>query len=215
MIEPKPFNGLVLGTTFTGKTWRAASCALASSRSHVLILHTQYDLSYLRQLPAEKTLILKITKPSEIPDLRRYFEGGRRYLYIIVVGLHGEGLSVLLSSLVARLHKLEDTLFIIDEAHLFLDRYTAPDPLVTTIRGGRHWGIDNLLVTHRIADVHPDARSVITHLAAFRTVAHLDREVLYRNYLGDWSLVNFVSALPNREYLIAHLESYRFYHVKP
>jgi len=207
LILHDPINILVLGTTFTGKSYLAAKSISWSPQPHVIVLHTKFDYSYLDQLSPKYTRILRVLKP--YPLSKRYFKD-KRVLFCVITGLHERPLAQFLVEVVNTISSIGNCLFIIDEAHIFLKRNQVPYSLVSFIRASRHFYTDVVMVTHRLTDIHPDIRAVITHLAVFRTVGALNFEVLKREFLGDQAPIEEIKNLRKYHYLWVDMTAFTY-----
>jgi len=184
-IEPEPRNILILGAGWTGKSTAAGFCASHISRSFVIIVSGSVDNAYMRYIQTTRTRFVKATSqgyhitPELLEETRKgATQSNRRYLYITVKDLSPEQVRDFLTHLIEAVKASCNLCLIIDEAHLFCDRFHAPDVLKGFARGARHYGVDLFLVTHRLHDIDISLRCVLTHLVLFRTVEPRDLEVL-------------------------------------
>ena len=197
-----PKIALVLGTTFTGKSWAAGWIAAHIRRKFVIILHVRPDPSYLHHLPRARTRFVAV-RSSHPRISTRFLEETRRkyrYLYISVYDLDPQETQEFLRSLVAAVKEMGNLALMIDEAHLFCSRFQVPRELIGFIRGARFFGVDVGLVTHRLRDVDVGIRCVLTHLILFRTVEHGDLAIL-ENELSLFDAAERIRRLPDRKYI--------------
>lgn len=191
---------LVLGTTFTGKSYAAGDLARHISRKFVVIVHTHPDRSYL--LPQGKTRWIAVRSPhcTITPAFLLETRKHCRYLYLSIYDLSLPQTRLFLSSLAAAIRRVGDLALFVDEAHLFCGYQRVPEDFAGFIRGARFWGVDVVLVTHRLKDIDPGIRCVLTHLVVFRTTDQSDIELLGRE-LGIERTPEQFRGLPNREHL--------------
>jgi len=193
---------LDLGTTYTGKSFMAGYLAAKTRRRFVVILHTRPDPSYVDRLPRSRTRYVAVKAPQPRISTRFLRETRRdyRYLYLSIYDLSPQETQDFLRSLVSAVKEIGNLLLVIDEAHLFCSRFQVPRELVGFIRGARFFGVDILLVTHRLRDIDVGIRCVLTHLILFRTVEAGDLDVL-SNELSLETHASEIRGLPDRKYL--------------
>lgn len=209
MEQPEPRNILILGTSYSGKSYAAGYAAANISRDFVVIVSHQIDEAMLEHIQTSKAVFMRATPRSHVVtsaflDTLRTGEPTVRYLYIIVEDLHPEQVKTFLRSLVSAVKKSRNLCLIIDEAHAFCDRVNAPKELLGFGRGARHYGVDLILVTHRLYDVDVSIRCVLTHLVLFKTIEGRDLdELALRLDLGD-SRARVVAELPLQSFLFVN-----------
>ena len=87
---------------------------------------------------------------------------------------------------------------LIDEARLFASRFIVPPDVVGFMRGARRYGVDLLLVSHRLVDIDPDIRCIMSYLFLFRTTEYRD---LLNFEFGIEQVPIAVEDLPDHEFL--------------
>jgi len=199
-----PKIALVLGTTYTGKTWAGGWLAAHIRRSFVVIVHTHRDTSYLQHI-GRRVRFVAVRSPrthisaAYLRQTRRRY----RYLYLSVYDLSPEETKLFLSSLIVAVKEEGNLALFIDEAHLFLSRYQVPREVVGFIRGARFYGVDVILISHRLKDIDVGIRCVLTHLILFRTSERVDLDILARE-LDLGSAADRVRLLPDRKHLFVN-----------
>jgi len=194
---------LVLGTTFTGKSYAAGYLARHINRDFVVIVHSHPDESYLlHQAHKGKTRWVAVRAPhcTITPRFLAETRNHYRYLYLSIYDLSLAQTRVFFSSLAAVARAVGNFALFIDEAHLYCRYQQVADEFVGFVRGARGWGIDLVLVTHRLHDIDVGIRCVITHMILFRTIEQNDIDVLGRE-LGMGQAAEQVRALPDRKHL--------------
>ena len=158
---------LLVGTAGSGKSWALGRCLRSSSARPQVIITRWPDPSLLHHI-----------KPN-IKTVERW-RGGRitiprkgRHL-LIISPLPSKELLTFQRDLAHALVRLPESVLAIDEAHIILRRGSVHPEMVRLIRGARHYGTSVYMATQRIADIHPDIRTVITDIFAFRTTSAVD-----------------------------------------
>ena len=192
---------LVLGTTYTGKSYLTGYLARHINRKFVIILHTHPDDSYRLDEEAHgETRWVAVRSPHctitprFLAETRKHY----RYLYLSIYDLSLNQIRLFLSSLAAAVRVVGDLALFLDEAHQFCHRQQVPDDFVGFVRGARFWGVDVVLVTHRLRDIDVGIRCVITHMILFRSMEQNDIELLEREMEMD-QRAGAVRALDDRQ----------------
>ncbi len=160
----------VVGKSGCGKTWVAAAMAELLSRPLVVIVHTHPDPSYLRMLDRARTRAVGVYRgapPLGADFLLQALVDGIRYVYISIYNLSPDEARAWIDSLIPDLEAIGNLGLIIDEAHRFCPHDCVPENLVRLPRWSRSIGIDVVFVTHRLVDLSPDLRAVLTYLVMF------------------------------------------------
>jgi len=200
-----PKIALVLGTTYTGKTWAAGFLAARIRRPFVIIVHTHPDVSYLHHIRRRgrvRFIGVHTPVPSVSAKLLLQTRKRYRYLYFSLYDLSPAEVRTFLISLIAAVKQVGDLALIIDEAHLFCSRYQVPASVVGFIRGARHFGVDVVLVSHRLQDIDIGIRCVLTHLCLFRVSEGHDLDILRRE-LGVYD-ADRLRSLPDRRHVFVN-----------
>jgi DNA helicase HerA-like ATPase len=129
---------------------------------------------------------------------RRY-----RYLYLSVYDLTPDQTKAFLSGLISAVKEVGNLALIIDEAHLFLSRFQAPPKVIGFVRGARFYGVDVIMVTHRLKDIDIGIRCVITHMMLFRSVDRGDIDVLAHE-LGMGDAAEVIQELLDRTHIFVN-----------
>lgn len=193
---------LVLGTTFTGKSYAAGYLARRINRKFVVIVHSHPDRSYRLDEGTGAVRWVAVRSPRctitarFLGETRKHY----RYLYLSIYDLSLAQTRLFLSSLAAAARVIGNFALFIDEAHLYCRYQQVPDEFIGFVRGARGWGIDLVLITHRLKDIDVGIRCVITHMILFRTVEQNDIDVLGRE-LGMGHHAGAVRALDNWQHL--------------
>ena len=200
-----PKIALILGTTYTGKSWAAGWLAAHIRRPFVVIVHTHPDRSYLEHIDRKTTRFVAVRSPSSMvcPSLLHQTRRHYRYLYFSIYDLTLEETKAFLSSLIAAVKEEGNLALFIDEAHLFLSRFQVPKEVVGFIRGARFYGVDVVLVSHRLKDIDVGIRCVLTYLVLFRTTELSDIQVL-QDELGMGEAAARIRSLPDRKHIFVN-----------
>jgi len=196
----------IIGTTYTGKSWTTSDFAARLRRPFIVVVHTHPDESYRQHhLFSGETRFVAIRAVSYRITSRFLDETRRRYrcLWMSVYDLDLVQTKEFLSSLVQAVREVGNLGLLIDEAHLFCSRFQVPRQMVGFIRGARLYGVDVVLVTHRLRDIDVGIRCVLTHLILFRTVEQADLDVL----AGELTLgqaADQLRLLPDRKHLFVN-----------
>lgn len=179
MATPK--IALILGTTYTGKSYAAGYLASRIRRDFVVIVHLRRDPSYFFHVDPRRTRFVSVSTGQHLVSpnfLRATRAAGYRYLWLSVYDLSPDETKEFLTSLVRAVKEVGNLALFIDEAHIFCARHQVPPAFIGFVRGARHYGVDVVLVTQRLKDIDVGIRCVLTHLVLFRTVEAMDIEVL-------------------------------------
>jgi len=199
-----PKIALILGTTYTGKSWLGAWLAAHIRRQFVVIVHTHRDSSYLHHLKRRVRFVAVRSPHTHISaDYLHQTRRRYRYLHLSVYDLSPEETKVFLSSLIAAVKEEGDLALFIEEAHLFLSRYQVPREVVGFIRGARFYGVDVIIISHRLKDIDVGIRCMLTHLVLFRTSERVDLDILTRE-LDLGSAAERVRLLPDRKHMFVN-----------
>ena len=200
-----PKIALVLGTTYTGKSWAGGWLAARIRRPFVVIVHTHRDTSYLTHIGRRHAHFVAVRSPHTTitPTYLRASRRKHRYLYLSVYDLSPEEIKVFLASLIAAVKEEGNLALFIEEAHLFLSRYQVPREVVGFVRGARFYGVDVILISHRLKDIDVGIRCVLTHLILFRTSERVDLDILARE-LDLGSAADRVRLLPDRKHIFVN-----------
>ena len=195
---------LVLGTTYTGKSWVTSDFVAHLRRPFIIIVHTHPDESYLHQLSSQ-TRFVAVSSVSYRVTSRFLEETRRRYrcLWLSVYDLDLMETREFLSSLAQAIKIVGNLGLVIDEAHLFCSRFQVPRDVIGFIRGARFYGVDVVFVTHRLKDLDIGIRCVLTHLVLFRTVEQADLDVL-AGELDMRRAAEQLRLLPNKKHLFVN-----------
>ena len=199
-----PKIALILGTTYTGKSWVGAWLAKHICRKFVVVVHTHRDTSYLEQLGRRVRFVAVRSPHTQVTAA--YLQATRRryrYLYLSVYDLSPEQTKLFLSSLVAAVKEAGNLALFIEEAHLFLSRFQVPREVIGFMRGARFYGVDVVLISHRLKDIDVGIRCVITHMILFRTTERVDLDILARE-LDLGAAADRVRLLPDRKHLFVN-----------
>jgi DNA helicase HerA-like ATPase len=162
----------VVGKSGTGKTTLAGAMARASSRRLVVIVSTYQDPAYLQFLDSRKTRSLAIYSGARHltgDDIADTLRSGYRYLFIAIYDLGPDEARDWIDALIPALEAVGNLAMFIDEAHRFCRHEYVPPRILQLGRWARSIGIDIVFVTHRLTDLSPDIRSVLTYLVMFQT----------------------------------------------
>jgi DNA helicase HerA-like ATPase len=146
--------------------------AQASSRRLVVIVSTYQDPSYTSQIDLRRTRFLGIytgARHMTGADIQQTIDAGQRFLFVSIYNLGPDEARDWLDGLVPALEAVGNLTLFIDEAHRFCRHEYAPPRLIQLGRWARSIGIDIVLVTHRLVDISPDIRTVLTFLVMFQT----------------------------------------------
>ncbi len=182
MANLVPKLGLILGTLWTGKTWAAGWIAARIRRPFVVVVTIRQDPAFLDHFRKPWTLCRAVTSPAPAITAA-YLERIRerhRYLYLSLYDVSSEETNRFLESLVEAVKQSGDLCVVLDEAHMLCHRTIVSEPITRFMRGARHYGVDVLLVTHRLMDIDIGIRCVLTHLIVFRTKSSHDLKILER-----------------------------------
>jgi len=195
---------LILGTMYTGKTYAAGYLARALNRPFIIIVHTHPDESYrIRNAARNTTRWIAVRAPActVSPHLLRETRRHHRYLYFSIYDLSTKQTQIFFASLAAAIRQVGNLGLFIDEAHLFCRYQLVGDDFIGFVRGSRHFGVDVVLVTHRLRDIDVGIRCVITHMVLFRTTEENDIELLARELGMKREDALKVRQLPDRQHL--------------
>lgn len=90
-----------------------------------------------------------------------------RRLYIETGNLLTEEMVLLVNQLSRAFWNLGSGLFAIDEAWQFLPHVNHPLEFERLIRGGRKVGVDTMVITHRVVDIHPRILNSMNLIVSF------------------------------------------------
>lgn len=196
----------MLGTIYTGKTWVAGWLASHIRRPFVVIVHTHPDTSYIEHIGRRRARFVAVRSPAS-GITAQYLEQTRRryrYLYLSIYDLSPEAARVFLASLIGAVRETGDLALFIDEAHLFCSRFQVPREMVGFIRGARFYGVDIILVSHRLKDIDVGIRCVLTHLVLFRTTEKVDIDILDRELGLGSAAAERIRLLPDRKHVFVN-----------
>jgi len=162
----------IVGKSGCGKTWVASRMAARFARPLVVIVHTHPDPSYLRQVDRARARFVGVyrgAQPLAASFLVDCVRSGVRYVYVSIYNLGPDEARAWLDSLVPALEAVGNLCLIVDEAHRFCRHEYVPERLVELPRWARSIGIDVVFVTHRLMDLSPDLRTVLTYLVLFHS----------------------------------------------
>jgi hypothetical protein len=208
-VSSTPKIVAVVGKSGCGKTWVAARMAALLSRPLVVIVHTHRDPSYLQHIDATRTRFVGVYRGA--PPLGSQFfldalADGLRYVYISIYSLGPDAARAWLDSLVPDLEAIGNLALIVDEAHRFCRHEYVPERLVELPRWARSIGIDVVFVTHRLVDLSPDLRTVLTYLVLFHSDEPRDlAECALRLSVGQ-EAVEAVRSLSPWQHIVVDLE---------
>jgi DNA helicase HerA-like ATPase len=171
-VQTGPRLIAVSGKSGTGKTTLAAAMARASSRRLVVIIATYQDPSYLSAIDPNRTRFVAVYSGA-VPLLGEYIldtmRQGFRYLYISIKNLGPDEARAWIDGLVSALEEVGNLTLVVDEAHLFCRHEYVPPRIVQLCRWARSIGIDVVFISHRLTDLSPDIRAVLTYAVLFQT----------------------------------------------
>lgn len=209
-MQHEPRNILILGANYTGKTYAAGFAAANVSRDLVVIVHTHPDASYLDHIGRNRTRFVEATSsgysitPQLLEETRKgASERYKRYLYVTVKDLAPSDQRAFLDRLARAAMTAGNLALFIDEASVLCTRMTIPESFHRLVRGARHYGLDLTLVTHRVYDIDPGVRCVLTDLVLFRIVEPRDLDVLAR-HLDLGSRAERIATLADRHFLMVN-----------
>lgn len=175
-------NLLVVGTTYTGKSWLSGRVAHESPRSARVFVSNNVDKSFFttRGLKKKDTKFIAVTGTDwTVPE--HYLHAQRSQwtnIWFTTYDITTEQTKEFLVSLINAVKYTGNLLLTIDEAHSYLNYRNVPREVVAFFRGARRWGVDLQLITHRYHDLSIDIRCILTLATVFRVVERHDLEVL-------------------------------------
>lgn len=165
-----------------------------------MIVHTHRDASYLSHMKKARFVAVRSGKTGLTASYLRQTKRHYRYLYLSIYDLTPEETKAFLSRLISAVKEVGNLALIIDEAHLFLSRFQAPQEVIGFVRGARFYGVDVIMVTHRLKDIDIGIRCVITHMMLFRSVDSGDIDLLAHE-LGMGDAAQTIRHLPDRKHI--------------
>jgi len=199
----------IVGKSGCGKTWVAARMAALLSRPLVVIVHTHQDPSYFAHIDEASTRLVGVhrgAQPLGTPFLLDCIAAGVRYVYISIYELGPNAAREWLDSLVPSLEAIGNLALIVDEAHRFCRHEYVPERLVELPRWARSIGIDVVFVTHRLVDLSPDLRTVLTYLVMFHSDEPRDLDECSQRLGMDRAWGDVVRSLAPYEHVVIDLE---------
>jgi len=193
-------NLLILGTTGTGKSHKAALIA-RHSKEKVIILHATRDQTYETLLPnmARVNLLSPYRRgPLSLSKIRQ------RIISFYCTGFSSQEIKDFLIDFSKLIQAEAPAIVIIDEAHEFLRKHLCPKEMITTIRAARHFNLIFLVVTHALQDIDSDIRRVVTDVACFRLIGDTTTDLVKRTFIDRQSEIEVLQTLPSRRYRMIH-----------
>jgi hypothetical protein len=208
MSSSTPKIVAIVGKSGCGKTFLMALIARLVSRPFVVIVHTHQDPSYLRQLEPGLTHFVGVHRGARPLGAQWFVDRirkGFRYVYISIYDLTPDEARAWIDSLIPPLESIGNLALIIDEAHQFCRHEFVPENLVRLPRWARSIGIDIFFVSHRLVDLSPDLRAVLTYLVMFHSDEPRDVAECM-NRLGQDRGVNVLRTLAPWQHVVFDLE---------
>jgi len=76
------------------------------------------------------------------------------------------------------------------------------------MRTARASGVDVFLMTHRLVDIHPTLRAVLTYLVLFQTSEHRDLALFDREMGLGADIAGTLKGLPPRQFLFVNRDGF-------
>lgn len=105
-----------------------------------------------------------------------------RRLYIETANLLEDEMKTLVNSLSRAFWRLGSGLFAVDEAWQFLSHKNPPLEFERLSRGGRKMGVDVMVITQRVVDIHPRILNSLNLIVSFRLTEKNDVERVARYF---------------------------------
>lgn len=193
----RAYNLLILGTTGTGKSHQAALLARHAD-CRTLILHAHPDQTYTKVFKNHYAAISVFSpytrRPIHLSKVRS------RVVQFFSTGLTSDENKEFLIAFSDVSRRSAPCMVIIDEAHQFLKMNTCPKEFISLVRAARHFQISFVFVTHRLQDITPDIRSVITDVACFRLIGDTNAELVKVTFADSDASIAYLQRIPTRHY---------------
>lgn len=184
---------LIAGASGRGKTWFAlwaiAQYAKLNKRSYfVFLTDNARDYNKTNHPPAIrpanngfKLVQYRAEHARHAWSWQRILQKHRR-LYIETVNLISEEMVSLVNQLSKAFWQLGSGLFAIDEAWQFLPHTNPPLEFERLVRGGRKVGVDTMVITQRVVDIHPRILNSVNVVVSFGLAEKNDVERISRYF---------------------------------
>lgn len=132
-----------------------------------------------------------------------------RRLYIETGNLLSEEMVLLVNRLSRAFWNLGAGLFAIDEAWQFLPHANPPLEFERLVRGGRKVGVDTMVITQRVVDIHPRVLNSVNVVVSFGLAEKNDVERISRYFdpIGGRDAKLIIPNLQQGQYLIKEVET--------
>jgi len=199
-----PKLALTLGTSYSGKSYLQGWLLANLARPFSVIIHTHLDSSYLQHLntAAVKPFLVNAPPPTITADFLNRVRSKYRACWFSIGALDEDETSVFIGSVAKALMGSTDAGLFIDEAHQFATQGTAPRELKRLIRGGRHYGLDIFLASHRLTDIDIKLRATVQQLILFKLTEGRDLDTLRREVSFDPHIAEKVAALAPQYFIL-------------
>ena len=164
---------LITGTSRTGKSWLKDW----TIKKYDKLNKRRFFVAIDDNINNCKALIDKGFQVEEIDrnnifyeyDYRNFLLDNEKVVFILN-DLVDEEIAEFIGKITNIIWTLGDTLFVIDEAWQYINKYTNPKPLIRVIRGGAKVGIDTMIISHRLQDIPTQVISLLNTIISFRLV---------------------------------------------
>lgn len=184
---------LIAGVSGTGKSWFSLwiisqYVRLRKRSFYVFLSDNARDYNKENHTPAIRPAahgFKLVTYTNE--HAKRAWDWGKilrkhQRLYIETANLVDAEMKSLVNSLSMAFWRLGSGLFAVDEAWQFLSHTNPPLEFERLSRGGRKMGVDVMVITHRVVDIHPRILNSLNLIVSFRLTEKNDVERVARYF---------------------------------
>jgi hypothetical protein len=223
----------ITGTSRTGKSWFRdwiiKKYINEDKRRYFIVIDDR--LNNLKNLYQEGFYIQNVNRDQLTGYNYEKFIRYHEKIAFLPGDLSGEETEQFINMICNIIWNLTDTLFIVDEGHVLLNRRYEPEEVRRIQRGGAKSGIDTLFVSQRMVDISPDIVGLSNLYCTFRITEPNSIERMLRYYdkfqTQDQNLIDddlkqkqknkckklikkdtkqLISSLPNRYFLYSDTE---------